>query len=184
MKRFVLIMLAIVLAFSSNAQDDDFYKPQGERAPSTSKPSFTNKLFVGGNLGLSFGSITYVGINPLVGYKFTPRFHAGVSGTYQYREFRPFGRTEKVSFNNYGASVFGRVLVYENFFVYAEQEALHGKWEYNRDAYFISSSFVGGGYLQEFGNAFISLMVLFNLNDSELSPYTNPVIRMNFGLNL
>jgi len=49
----------------------------------------------------------------------------------------------------------------------------------------INSIFVGGGYSQPLGGrAFLDFMVLFNLNDSYISPYTNPIIRIGVGVGL
>jgi hypothetical protein len=49
----------------------------------------------------------------------------------------------------------------------------------------INSVFIGGGYAQPLGGrAFLDLMILFNLNDSYLSPYTNPIFRIGFGVGL
>ena len=49
----------------------------------------------------------------------------------------------------------------------------------------INSLFVGAGYSQPLGGrAFLDLLVLFNLNDTYNSPYSNPVIRIGFGVGL
>jgi hypothetical protein len=49
----------------------------------------------------------------------------------------------------------------------------------------IESVFIGAGYSQPLGGrAFLDLILLFNLNDSYNSPYTNPVFRIGFGLGL
>lgn len=54
-----------------------------------------------------------------------------------------------------------------------------------KDAVEINSIFVGGGYQQPVGGrAFIDIMVLFNLNDTYNSPYSNPVFRIGFGVGL
>ena len=48
-----------------------------------------------------------------------------------------------------------------------------------------NSIFVGGGYSQPLGGRVsLDLMILFNLNDSYLSPYTNPIFRLGFGIGL
>jgi hypothetical protein len=49
----------------------------------------------------------------------------------------------------------------------------------------INSIFIGGGYQQPIsGKAFLDLMILFNLNDSYNSPYSNPIFRIGFGIGL
>ncbi|MFC2101681.1 hypothetical protein ACFLS7_01680 [Bacteroidota bacterium] len=49
----------------------------------------------------------------------------------------------------------------------------------------VHSIFVGGGYSQPISNrVFIDLLVMFNLNDSPSSPYTNPVFRLGVGVGL
>jgi len=49
----------------------------------------------------------------------------------------------------------------------------------------INTFFVGGGYSQPIsGRAFLDFMILFNLNDSYNSPYTNPIIRIGVGVGL
>ncbi len=48
-----------------------------------------------------------------------------------------------------------------------------------------NSIFVGGGYSQPLGGRVsLDLMILFNLNDSYMSPYTNPVFRLGCGVGL
>ncbi len=48
-----------------------------------------------------------------------------------------------------------------------------------------NSIFVGAGYSQALGGrVFLDLMILFNLNDSYNSPYTNPIFRLGFGVGL
>lgn len=47
----------------------------------------------------------------------------------------------------------------------------------------VNSLFVGGGYKQPVGGkAYIDLMILYNLNDSYNSPYSNPLFRIGFGV--
>ena len=54
-----------------------------------------------------------------------------------------------------------------------------------KDVVEINSLFVGGGYQQSVGGrAFIDIMILFNLNDTYNSPYSNPVFRIGFGVGL
>jgi hypothetical protein len=49
----------------------------------------------------------------------------------------------------------------------------------------VNSLFIGGGYKQPIGGkAYIDLMILYNLNDSYSSPYSNPLFRLGFGVGL
>jgi hypothetical protein len=49
----------------------------------------------------------------------------------------------------------------------------------------INSIFVGGGYRQPVTNRVsIDLLILFNLNDSYNSPYSNPIFRLGVGVGL
>jgi hypothetical protein len=54
-----------------------------------------------------------------------------------------------------------------------------------QDAVEVNSIFLGGGYSQPIGGrAYLDLMILFNLNDTYNSPYSNPVFRIGFGVGL
>ena len=49
----------------------------------------------------------------------------------------------------------------------------------------VNSFFVGGGFRQPVGNRVsLDLLVLFNLNDTFNSPYTNPIFRFGVGVGL
>lgn len=91
-----------------------------------------------------------------------------------------------------------------NLFVHTEYEYLHYiiPFEYDpkgrfidvytgmpyskgREVIEIHSVFLGGGYRQFISNrAFFDFLILFNLNDSPYSPYSNPVFRLGVGVGL
>ena len=49
----------------------------------------------------------------------------------------------------------------------------------------VNSIFVGGGYRQPISNRVsMDLLILYNLNDSYNSPYTNPIFRLGVGVGL
>ncbi|MBM3405682.1 MAG: hypothetical protein FJY10_12440 [Bacteroidetes bacterium] len=49
----------------------------------------------------------------------------------------------------------------------------------------VNSLFVGGGYRQPIGGkVYMSLLVLYNLNETFYSPYSNPIIRIGVGVGL
>ena len=80
----------------------------------TGKKGFQKeKLFVGGNFGLSLGTYTLINISPQVGYRFTDYFAAGVGINAQYvstkERFSNGNPYWKTSQGVAGLNIFGRV---------------------------------------------------------------------------
>lgn len=143
----------------------------------------SNPWFVGGMLGGSFsnngGSFE---ISPLVGYKVTPDFRVGTRITYIYSKF--YGR----SFNDYGGSLFAQHRLLNFLIAHAEYELLSVEFvdDMNKNQRrAISSLFLGGGLFQSMGGrGFVTIMILYNVLETQYSPYSNPVIRIGFGVGL
>lgn len=179
----VFILTCLIIAF--------FHAPAIAQQETAGK-SFADKLFFGGNLGLQFGNTTYIDVSPLVGYKVTEKFHAGIGATYIYESSKVrFTNTSVLRYetSHYGGRLFGRYYVWENLFAHAEYEylnlgwpdynSLSGKIEIQREN--INSIFIGGGYAQPIGpNAAFLIMALWNVNEGVNSPYVNPLFR--FGI--
>ncbi|MFZ4402347.1 MAG: hypothetical protein ACOYO1_20135 [Bacteroidales bacterium] len=162
--------------------------------------SFGSRVFTGGNLGLQFGSVTLIDISPMIGYRVTEEIDLGISLTYKYYNYKDYyvysqTQTYDLKTNIFGGGIFGRYHFTENLFAHLEVEYL----DFTIDTYTvlnngivkdkekvgITSVFVGGGYKQEIGsNSFFTFMILYNLNESVNSPYTNPIIRAGFGIGL
>jgi hypothetical protein len=151
--------------------------------------NFKSHLYFGGGLGLQFGTITLIEISPLAGYNITPKFSVGLSPTYKFYKFNDYyGQNIDLKTNVWGGSIFTRYYIFDNVFAHVEYESLlyntqspgypEMKQQYN-------SFFVGGGYNQRIGqNSGMYIMVLWNLNDTPNSPYTNPIIRVGFTVGL
>jgi hypothetical protein len=61
----------------------------------------------------------------------------------------------------------------------------YNRFSPGKDVVEINSIFVGGGYQQPVGGrAYIDILILFNLNDTYNSPYSNPIFRIGFGVGL
>jgi hypothetical protein len=148
--------------------------------------SFIDKLFFGGGLGLSFGQVTQIEVSPIVGYKLTKRLHPGVGFSYSYYYDKRF--TVPLEFSTYSGSVFTRFFLLDAVFAYAEAEFLNTKIHtfisgqiYSTQRKWIESYLVGGGYYQKIGQrSGMYLMILWNLNETEYTPYSNPLFRMGF----
>jgi hypothetical protein len=151
------------------------------------KVDFKSKLFFGGGFGFQFGSITLVEISPLIGYKITPKFSAGLSPTYKFYKYKDYYTGNSYSATNvWGGSVFTRYDLFQNVFAHAEYETLFYNTKLNNgisEMQQYNSFLIGGGYQQQIGgNSGMYILVLWNLNDTPESPYNNPIIRVGFNI--
>lgn len=149
------------------------------------------KLFTGGNLGLSLGSITYINVSPLIGYRFSDLFAAGVQINSQYESVRyknpDNSLYKKERYTVLGGGIFGRLYPLRQFFLQLQPEMnfIFGKVRYYdgtpeqkyRDH--VASLLGGGGYSQAIGdNSAFVIMVLYDILQDDRSPYGNkPVFR-------
>src|SRR5688572_5075953 len=89
----IIIALCVGLAASASAQE--VYNSSGERRVAPKKKEAKKgfdpqRLIYGGGLGLSFGTITAVGVAPVLGYRITDNFAAGIGLGYQYLRVKDF----------------------------------------------------------------------------------------------
>jgi hypothetical protein len=156
-----------------------------------------DRLFFGGNFGLMFGTVTNIEFSPLVGYYLTPRLAAGAGIRFEY--FKDKGYYEPYQTTIYGGDLFTRYTIIRDLgeglniglntgvFTQAEWEVLSLEKEYFEPPYTengrftVHSILVGGGLIQPVGkrSAFM-ITVLYNLNETSRSPYSNPVVRVGF----
>ncbi len=148
--------------------------------------SFKERLYFGGNVGAWFGSTTYINLSPLVGVKITKKFSVGAGVTYNY--FSQTYQGQKYTSTIYGGSAFARYFVMDNLF-------LQGGWDrlsvvnpaslLPGGRTWVDNILLGGGYRQAFserGN-FVAA-IFYNVNQTPLSPYPNPIIQLGFTLGL
>ena len=125
-KSYLYILVLCMLALKNYAQENPTPAPPpiNNQSPVAPKDfnSFKERLYVGGNVGAWFGSSTYINISPLVGFKVTKELSFGVTGTYNY--FSQTYNGQKFVSTIYGFGVFGRYLVFENFFAQVGAESL------------------------------------------------------------
>lgn len=149
------------------------------------------RIFVGGYIGLQFGTITSINISPTIGYRITNRLSAGLGGTYQYYRDRGWLITSDFAYSThiFGGSLFTRYFIIPQVFAHVEMEALNLDTridimqEAQQGRFWEQNYFVGGGYRQSLGpRTFLNLMLLYNLNQNSVIHYQNPVFR--FGLDV
>ncbi len=189
MKKAILISAFFVYCTSLLAQDPNVEPtPRSDEPPSRTSSSYSggNRIFTGGDFGMQFGSQTYIQIAPVLGYRLTDQFSAGITGKYIYYNLKDSYSNYKT--NIYGGGVFTRYNVLEEVFLHAEYEALSlevpaSVYETNRRI--VSGLFLGAGYRQFIGEfSSLNLMILYDVIEDQYSPYQNPQIRIGFDFGL
>ncbi len=184
MKKIIPTLLLFLVFISAIAYAQS---PLTERQEQKPNSSIFDRLYFGGGVGLNFGTQTYIEISPIVGYKITDRFSAGLGLKYIYYKYND--DYLNYSTNIYGGGPFARYFVLEGLFIHTEFEVLNLEvpdplsYRYYRAN--ITSVFLGGGYRQMIGNSSsLDILLLYNINESRNSPYQNPIIRIGFGFGI
>ena len=152
MRRALITCCACALALFSLAQDTTYVAARPERK--TAIP-FKDRLWFGGGLGLNFGSVTAVQIDPLVGVYIDngKRLSAGVGPSYYYVKYNAPGFNG--SYTGYGYRLFSRYRVIEQAFLHAEFYHLNVE-RYNLVEQLVRTwvphLLVGGGYREPMGD--------------------------------
>ena len=148
-----------------------------------------DRFYLGGNFGLSFGNVTFINISPLVGYRITPRWSAGVGATYMFYKARVVDRYNQylgdVKTSVYGGRTFMRYTIFKNLFAHTEYEILNYEY-YDNSRINVPAFYAGGGYIQPLGQrGSLFIMVLYDfLYDQARSLRRNPDIRMGITMGL
>ncbi len=182
-----------------------------KRKPQQPKGFDPQKLIIGGGLGLGFGDVTSVAVSPIVGYRITENFMAGIGLGYQYYRVKDYfevannvsGQYEyyPLKSNFFYPSIWGRYVIYRNFFVQAEAEydfqsftayrtdsdpnsstagmPIPYKVKYNSPALLL-----GGGLRQPITDrSSLVIIALYDVIQDQYSPYLNRIdLRIGFNV--
>ena len=160
----------------------------------TEKMTLRDRIYFGGDFSLMFGTVTFIEISPIVGYRFTPRFSSGIGATYQYYREKTYINTV-IKSHIYGGRVFSKYIFLKDlneFIPVGIHAGLLGYCEYEflslesffsplheTGRFWLHSFYLGGGLELPIGRrSRMNLLVLFNINDTGESPYSNPVVRI------
>ena len=180
----VIIALSILFffIFSANAQFDEFEEAeQGNKNNSPAKEKFLDNLFYGGDLGLQFGTVTLINVSPQIGYYYTKYTSVGIIASYIYYKNKMYNPIYTTSM--YGGSFFTEAYPLKFIVLHAEIQALNVEyynssnlWERTWDIGILG----GGGYRSTFGKkGAMQIMILWNFNQTDSSPFTNPIFRFS-----
>jgi hypothetical protein len=155
-------------------QPPDMPTWEPEPTTGTGQMGLRDRWYFGGGIGLSFGTVDYIEIAPMVGFRVTPSFNLGLGVFYRYRND---GRYEEdVTTNDYGANLFAQYQVVPQLFLHGEAEYVN--YEYilaNLDTVRESDTnlLAGAGYGWPVGGGSVYFLVLYNFSYDENS-FTNP----------
>ncbi|MCB0514517.1 MAG: hypothetical protein R2798_07425 [Chitinophagales bacterium] len=184
--RLWTILCLLVLPFSATwSQGQNLPNKTNDESYSDKKGFDINKVFVGGGLGFSFGTITMIDISPMFGYHFTPKLSAGAGFNYQHYRDKRYTPTYKYSVT--GPQAFGRYLVLSNIYLHGEYQHLTYKDNFSQRQTQARLP-LGGGFRQKIaGNSYLLMEVLYDVlyNQNVNSLYNSPLIirgGVNIGL--
>lgn len=194
MTRRIYYLLALLLflgasrAWAQYTLEDERLMRTQTLSDSTEKPHWSDRFFFGGGIGgLQFGRVTNISLLPMVGYKITPDWHAGVGIKYNY--YRDKRYTPTITDNIYGGRLFTRYLFsignQLQITPHLEYEFLQrdSSWEWLSGTF--QSLMPGIGLYQPIGpRSGINILALYNvLYSAGNSPYASPwVLRVDFNL--
>jgi hypothetical protein len=172
------LLISLLAAGTASAQDTtQVVTPQQKAAqqkpPGQKQASGAKKIYFGGNMALTVGSYTRIGIYPLIGYKFTPKLSGGLKIGYEYIRDNRWSETYETS--NYGGSVFARYRIVPQLYAHVEYaQIIYNLYDAlgNSDRQWVPFLYVGGGYSQRLGgNVWLNAQVLFDVLQDDRSPY-------------
>lgn len=179
-------MALVLLAAQGFGQEEKQEKTKGFQK---------EKLFFGGNFGLSFGDYTIINISPQAGYRFNNYLAAGMGINAQYvsSKERYFNGDayRKISQGVAGLNVFGRVYPLRNVmlqiqpegnYVFGKQVFYNPRQEYKIDAEIVPSLLAGGGLVLPSGKSAFIIAVFYDVLQNERSPYGDKPF-ISFGYN-
>lgn len=207
--RYILSVLVVLLSFNSLSAQEVYSssgKPVKEKRTKEDEKGFnTSKIIFGGGFGLGIGSVTNIAVSPIVGYRISDRFAAGVGFGYQYVRIKDYWALTDPATNQgvykpfvstmYSPSVWARYVVWNNLFVHAEYEhnfmnfkryynnTLKGVIESRNEPYDAPSLLLGGGGRWPISDrvSFV-LLALYDVIQDQYSPYRG-TISIRFGIN-
>ncbi len=177
MFRYLSAVFALSLIGSAaSAQDTTEYVQKSTPEEKKDTRSLKERIWVGGGLGLNFGSVTAIQIEPLVGYKVDQagKFSVGTGITYWY--FRDNRYAPAVEYNAYGYRLFSRYRFIEQAYLHAEFLNLNAeRYDDVTDdirRLWVPHVLVGGGYIQRLGeSSSFMLQILFEVLQDPNSVY-------------
>jgi len=154
-------------------------------------PTPAQRIFWGGDVGLYFGTLTNISLNPVIGYRITDRLSLGTGINYTYAKSSFYDYEGSM----YGGNIFSSFTIIKDIgdvlqaysgsgiLLYVEYSALNISNYYDypgTSIKWITTPLAGFAFQSPIGEkSYMLIMVLYNFNECSMSPYSNPVFRMS-----
>lgn len=192
MIKYFLLILTLLLTNFLLAQDEDSYV-YGDTETELKKDTKNgvgggidwSRVSVGGGLGMTFGTVTYIEIAPTVSYFVTDHFLYGVGLNYMYYE----DKNVRFETHSFGGKVFSQYLLdILPVLAHVEAEVINAdSYSHPGERVNVVNLYVGGGLSQRMGDrSYLYILMLWNLNDYNDSVLTqpNPIMRIGIGVGI
>lgn len=182
-----ILFFVITIASAQVAYQTDSTSTNTPVTSSAQKPSFKDKLYTGGNIGLSgnFSDYLSIRVSPIIGARVTQKFYTGVGLEYIYTMDDRYGTN--YNSHDYGARLFGQYDLIKKLFAHAEFAGYNYDNYGSSDRVFVPYILLGGGFRTMVSKkSFFSIRVLFDVLQDNNSPYKagEPQISVGFGVGL
>ena len=142
------------------------------------KPS---KVYYGATIGFNFwGDVRRFSIQPMVGYKLTPRLSIGGKLGYEYLKDTS-GPTDH-DYNNYGWAAFSNFRLTPRFYAHGEYQQI--SYDFSGGREWVPFLYVGGGIVQSAGRASLYAEVLVDVLQDDNSPYNDWEPQVSVGVSV
>jgi hypothetical protein len=151
--------------------------------PPKNKRSIKERFYVGGYLGLQFGTYTSIDISPLLGYRITPDFNVGIGLLYTYTSFDYGPPVGQHGYSSWGGRLSTNYTLFNLISLGVEYQyrtvELYNSFENSFQNQGVNVLFLGGGFRQKVGrNTFMFIMAYYDILQEQYTPYPNVVFRI------
>lgn len=206
--KYLIAVIMLCLGLET-AQAQDVYTSSGRsmrqveaRKKQQNKGFDPSKIVVGGYLGLAFGSVTSVYVAPMVGYRITDNFVAGIDFSYNYYKAKDYwylqnpvtGETGYYDFTQdlLSVGVWARYRVWQGLFVGTQFDQNYSSYTSpgfdpsgsgnivnQKVKYDFLSLLVGAGYRAPIGDrASMNFSLMYDVLQNQYSPYYGRLVPM------
>ncbi len=152
-----------------------------------------NRLRIGGNFGLQFGTYTYINVSPTVGYMVVKdRLELGTGPIFIYQRYR-YSSSYALSFFVYGADAYARGFLYKGLYLEGRYDPVNKPSYYNLDRrLWVHHLLLGAGYAAPIGKIGVfNISLLYNVLNNRESIYRGTfsdkvplIVNMGFGFGI